>query len=92
MFSNNPRHNCLASYNSGACVLLRRADIILRAYHHNIGSHSFQSSLHGNHSRSVPTPLIHDRADMGHGKIGAAAVFQMERLALVESSNCLSYE
>jgi hypothetical protein len=57
MFSNNPRHNCLASYNSGACVLLRRADIILRGYHHNIGSHSFQSSLHGNHSRSVPTPL-----------------------------------
>ncbi len=40
----------------------------------------------------TPNALIHDRADMGHGKIGAAAVFQMERLALVEYNNRQSYE
>ena len=47
---------------------------------------------HARTVRSVPTPLIHDRSDMGHGKIGAAAVFQMGRLALVEYSNRQSYE
>ena len=51
-----------------------------------------QRFFYGKNGQERSNALIHDRADMGHGKIGAAAVFQMERLALVEYNSRQSYE